>query len=175
MNCIVDNYRWRLLKWVGHIARMPTTNLQWRMMTCCVNGKRPHGRPLMKWGHAVHRAFKARKISTDFHVWSKLAEDVVTWTSMIQPRIVKDKEKRYSFSSHLQETSTSKTATRITPPHKHLLPYHLTSHNTYRPHTHRHTRPNPSFPYGVFNAGRSSESRNAIRVASSGTIPCCTT
>ena len=56
VNCIVDNYRWRLLKWVGHIARMPTTNLQWRMMTCCVNGKRPHGRPLMKWGHAVHRA-----------------------------------------------------------------------------------------------------------------------
>ena len=95
VNCIVDNYRWRLLKWVGHIARMPTTNLQWRMMTCCVNGKRPHGRPLMKWGHAVHRALRDRKISTEFHVWSKLAEDVVTWTSMIQPRMAKDKEKRY--------------------------------------------------------------------------------
>ena len=95
VNCIVDNYRWRLLKWAGHVARMPTTNLQWRMMTCCVKGTRPRGRPLMKWGHAVHRALRARGISTEFHVWSKLAEDAVTWTSMIQPRIVKDKEKRY--------------------------------------------------------------------------------
>ena len=65
------------------------------MMTCCVHGTRPVGRPLMKWGHAVHRALRARKISTEFHVWSALAQDVVTWTSSIQPRMVKDKEKRY--------------------------------------------------------------------------------
>lgn len=173
VNCVVDNYRWRLLKWAGHVSRMPTTNLQWRMMTCCVQGTRSIGRPTVKWGHAVNRALKARDISEAFHEWSELAQDEEKWTSLIQPKKSKDKKKRYYCSifkervhKHRQHATTSPS--QNPPPPCPPPPPSDNYLNTY--HSLADTLgPTTLFPTGVFNAGRSSESRNAIRVAPSST------
>ena len=107
VNCIIDNYRWRLLKWVGHVSRMPIDSLQRRMMTCWVDHNRPNGRPKQRWGHAVNRALKARKISTQFDTWFKLAQDEETWYDAVGPLIRKDKtryfKKLYKARVHNQK------------------------------------------------------------------------
>ena len=77
------------------------------MMTCWVDHNRPNGRPKQRWGHAVNRALKARKISTQFDTWFKLAQDEETWYDAVGPLIRKDKtryfKKLYKARVHNQK------------------------------------------------------------------------
>ena len=98
-----------LLKWVGHVSRMPMNCLQRRMMTCWVENPRPNGLPKQRWGHAVNRALKAREISTQFTEWFELAQNEESWNDLIGPLI--RKEKKLNFKKLYKERVHTKTHT----------------------------------------------------------------
>jgi hypothetical protein len=59
-------YRNRILRWAGHVARMPMTRIPRKFLTGWVANPRPLGRPYMTWGHTLKKALKAFDIPTDF-------------------------------------------------------------------------------------------------------------
>ena len=58
-----------------HVARMGHERLPRRFLTSWVRNPRPHGRPQFTYGHSLNKTLKWAGISTDFAVWSELAED----------------------------------------------------------------------------------------------------
>jgi hypothetical protein len=78
-------YRTRLLRWVGHVARMPMTRTPRMMLTSWVRHKRPVGAPQMTIGRTVKKALAAKGISVDFKEWHTLAQDRAAWRAMIDP------------------------------------------------------------------------------------------
>ena len=52
-------YNTRLLRWVGHVARMNTNRLPRKLLTCWVRNKRPVGAPQMTYGRTVNKALNS--------------------------------------------------------------------------------------------------------------------
>ena len=50
----------RMLRWAGHVARMPMERLPRKLLTGWVEHPRPHGRPEQTFGHALDKALKLR-------------------------------------------------------------------------------------------------------------------
>ena len=50
----------RMLRWAGHVARMPEERLPRKLLTGWVEHPRPHGRPEQTFGHALDKALKLR-------------------------------------------------------------------------------------------------------------------
>jgi hypothetical protein len=63
-------YTTRLLRWTGHVARMPMTRTPRRLLTSWVKHKRPVGAPQMNIGRTINKALSRRGISKDFKTWS---------------------------------------------------------------------------------------------------------
>ena len=72
-------YRNRILRWAGHVARMPMTRIPRKLLTGWVANPRPLGRPYMAWGHTLKRALKAFDIPADFEEWTALAKNRNGW------------------------------------------------------------------------------------------------
>ena len=80
----IDHYiSLRKLRWAGHIARMNMERLPRKFLTSWVRQARPHGRPQFTYGQSLNKTLKHAGISTDFAVWTKLAQDRNGWRGRI--------------------------------------------------------------------------------------------
>ena len=79
-------YRNRILRWAGHVARMPMTRIPRKFLTGWVANPRPLGRPYMTWGHTLKKALKAFDIPSDFEEWTALAKNRNEWKHRTRPQ-----------------------------------------------------------------------------------------
>jgi hypothetical protein len=73
------SYNRRLLRWTGHVARMPLTRAPRKMLTCWVDNPRPLGCPQMNWGRALVKALQSYDLPTEFVKWREIAADRNQW------------------------------------------------------------------------------------------------
>ena len=78
-------YNTRLLRWAGHVARMPMTRTPRMLLTSWVRARRPQGAPAMNIGRTINKALTRRSISTDFQTWHELAQNRGGWRRLIDP------------------------------------------------------------------------------------------
>ena len=83
-NCISFDayYNARLLRWAGHVARMPMDRMPRRLLTGWVKNRRLVGAPQMTFGRTLNKALRAKGLPTTFagaRGWQRLAQDRVTW------------------------------------------------------------------------------------------------
>jgi hypothetical protein len=82
-----DNYNnRRLLRWAGHVARMPMDWLLRKLLTGWVEHARPVGCLQMTCGRTLNTALKSYDLSTNFGQWSTLAADCRVWQQRIGVR-----------------------------------------------------------------------------------------
>jgi hypothetical protein len=77
-----EYYNSRLLRWAGHVARMPMTRTPRMLLTGWVPHKRPVGAPQMTIGRTINKALTKFGIKKEFGGeggWRALAEDRNTW------------------------------------------------------------------------------------------------
>ena len=80
----IDHYiSLRKLRWAGHVARMNMERLPRKFLTSWVRQARPHGRPQFTYGNSLNKTLRRAGISTDFGVWTKLAQDRNDWRGRI--------------------------------------------------------------------------------------------
>ena len=72
-------YHRRLLRWAGHVSRMPLTRAPRKLLTGWVEHSRPIGCPQMTWGRALKKVLKSVKLPTDFVQWRTAAADRDQW------------------------------------------------------------------------------------------------
>jgi len=53
-------YHKRILRWAGHVARMPMTRAPRQLLTGWVAHPRPNGCPEMTWGRTLKKALKCK-------------------------------------------------------------------------------------------------------------------
>jgi len=68
-------YHNRILRWAGHVARMPMTRAPRQLLTGCVAHSRPNGCPEMTWGRTLKKALKCKGLPVNFKEWRAIAED----------------------------------------------------------------------------------------------------
>jgi hypothetical protein len=76
-------YNTRLLRWAGHVARMPMQRLPRRLLTGWVKHKRPVGGVRMTFGRTLNKALVSAGLSVDFDTWCKTAQDRIKWRARI--------------------------------------------------------------------------------------------
>ena len=59
-------YHRRLLRWAGHVSRMPLNRLPRMLLTGWVANPRPLGCPQMTWGRTLKKALSSNGLPTDF-------------------------------------------------------------------------------------------------------------
>ncbi len=59
-------YKCRLLRWAGHVARMPMSQMPRKLLTGWVKHARPVGSPQMTWGRTLNKTLKSYALPTDF-------------------------------------------------------------------------------------------------------------
>ena len=69
----------RLLRWEGHVARMPMHWLPRKLLTGWVQHKRPVGRQQMNFGRTLNKALTNDKISNSLETWDTLAQNRENW------------------------------------------------------------------------------------------------
>jgi hypothetical protein len=74
-------YHNRILRWAGHVARMPMTRALRQLLTGLVAHSRPNGCPEMTRGRALKRALKCKGLPVNFKEWRAIAEDRSEWRS----------------------------------------------------------------------------------------------
>jgi len=72
-------YHRRLLRWAGHVARMPLNRLPRLLLTGWVANPRPLGCPQMNWGRTLKKALRSKDLPTDFVAWRLIANDRARW------------------------------------------------------------------------------------------------
>ncbi len=72
-------YNRRLLRWAGHVARMPMDRTLRKFLTCWVEHAQPVGCPHMTWGLTLNKSLKSYDLPTIFGQWSTLAADRRRW------------------------------------------------------------------------------------------------
>ena len=75
-------YRRRLLRWAGHVSRMPMDRLPRQLPTVSVANPRPTGSPLITWGRTLKKAVIMCGQSPSFAVWRQAAADRMSWRQM---------------------------------------------------------------------------------------------
>ena len=72
----IDSYfHIRILRWAGHIARMPMSRAPRQLLTGWLSHSRPIGCPQMTWGRTLENALKSKGISKDLDEWIAIAKD----------------------------------------------------------------------------------------------------
>jgi hypothetical protein len=71
-------YSTRLLRWAGHVARMPMTRMPRKLLTGWAIPPQPN-QPVanstqMNWGRTLHRCLTLADLPTDFEEWCRLAQ-----------------------------------------------------------------------------------------------------
>jgi hypothetical protein len=60
-NFDIDSYfHYRILRWAGHVARMPMSRAPRQLLNGWVSHSQPIGCPQMTWGRALENALKVR-------------------------------------------------------------------------------------------------------------------
>ena len=72
-------YHNRLLRWAGHVARMPMSRAPRQLLTSWVAHSRPVGCPQMTWGWTLEKALASKGISKEFEEWIAIAKDRPKW------------------------------------------------------------------------------------------------
>jgi hypothetical protein len=91
-------YHRRLLRWAGHVSRMPLNRLPRMLLTGWVANPRPLGCPQMTWGRTLKKALSSNGLPTDFAAWQQLAADRCTWRQFCggsasqTPNVTKDRQ-----------------------------------------------------------------------------------
>ena len=79
----IDNYfHNRILRWAGHVARMPMSRAPRQLLTGWVSHSRPIGCPQMTWGRTLKNALKSKGISKNFDEWIAIAKDRSKWRQL---------------------------------------------------------------------------------------------
>ena len=71
-------YPGRLVRWAGHVLRMPVIRILRPLLTGSVVQSRLSGSALMTWGRTRRRALKKFDLPTDFKGWSAIATNRIT-------------------------------------------------------------------------------------------------
>ena len=66
-------YNRRLLRWAGHVSRMPISRVPRKLLASWVAKPRPVGSPQMTWGRALNKALRAAGVPCTFTKWRDLA------------------------------------------------------------------------------------------------------
>ena len=82
LNPLDTYYHRRLLRWAGHVSRMPMSRAPRQLLTGWVAHKRPIGCPQMTWGRTIKKALVRNNLPGDFKAWSSLAADREHWRSV---------------------------------------------------------------------------------------------
>ena len=72
-------YHNRLLRWAGHVARMPMSRAPRQLLTSLVAHSRPVACLQMKWGRTLENALASKGISKEFKEWIAIAKDRPKW------------------------------------------------------------------------------------------------
>ena len=83
-------YRQRLLRWVGHLARMDQSKLQKKFLLSWVDAVRPSGGAQMTWGKSLNNTLNALGMPTRFAKvmphdsmgWADMALDRIAWRTL---------------------------------------------------------------------------------------------
>jgi len=79
----IDSYfHNRILRWAGHVARMPMSRAPRQLLTGWASHSRPIGCPQMTWGRTLENALKSKGISKDFDEWIAIAKDRSKWRQL---------------------------------------------------------------------------------------------
>jgi hypothetical protein len=76
---IQQSFNNRILRWAGHVARMPMTRAPRQLLTGWVAHSRPNGCPEMTWGRTLKKALKCKGLPANFKEWRAIAEDRSEW------------------------------------------------------------------------------------------------
>jgi hypothetical protein len=79
-------YNRRLLRYAGHVARMPMDRMARKLLTGWVEHARLVGCPQLTWGRTLNKALKSYCLATNFGQWSTLAADLRAWQQRIGVR-----------------------------------------------------------------------------------------
>ena len=79
----IDTYYYRrILRWAGHVARMPMERSVRKLLTGWVANTRPLGCPSMTWGRTLKKSLQKNDLPTDFVKWRALAMDRDQWRAL---------------------------------------------------------------------------------------------
>ncbi len=77
----------RLLRWAGHVSRMPWHRTPRKLLTSWVRHKRPVGAPSMTFGRKLNKALKSVGISTLAATWMREAQARNAWRDRIHTKL----------------------------------------------------------------------------------------
>ena len=77
---IIRTLKSRRLRWAGHVARMEDGRRAQKLLVGKPEGKRPRGRPKMRWEDNIIRDLKEVGYEGD---WKALSQDRVTWRAYV--------------------------------------------------------------------------------------------
>ena len=72
-------YHRRILRWAGHVSRMPMSRAPRKLLTGWVANSRPIGCPQMTWGRTLKKALLCNGLSSEFTKWRELAANRDQW------------------------------------------------------------------------------------------------
>jgi hypothetical protein len=78
---IVRVIKSRMMRWVGHVARMGKGRGVYRVLVGRLKGKRPLGRPRCRWEDNVK--MDLREIRIDGENWIQLTQDKIQWRAFV--------------------------------------------------------------------------------------------
>ena len=81
---ITDYISSQRLRWLGHVARMEIDRLPKRVMEGSVEGRRPVGRPRMRWYDNVMEDLQHLGLQNPREEWDEMATDRRVWMSLVR-------------------------------------------------------------------------------------------
>lgn len=73
----------KMLRWAGHLSRMPLDRLPRKFLTSWIATPRPQGHPSTSWVTTLETVLARKGISTEFAEWSELAQDRSEWLKIL--------------------------------------------------------------------------------------------
>jgi hypothetical protein len=78
---IIRVIKLRRMRWAGHVARMGEGRGVYRVLVVRSEGKRPLGRPRLRWGDKINMVL--REIGINGANWIRLAQDRIQWRAFV--------------------------------------------------------------------------------------------
>ena len=72
------------MRWMGHVARMGEGRIPKRVMEGTIDGRRPVGRPRLRWRDGVMKDLETVGIQNPMEEWEGLAADRMGWRGLVR-------------------------------------------------------------------------------------------